>query len=198
MPIEGPRQAPPAKEKAPEIEISLVTPEDYAGAMDVIYQAQLANYPNEELGITKEDIEANFSVQLTEEKIQEGEERWRCLPENPNERYFIAKQNGKVIGRCIVERRDDVNQLNDIYIHPDAQGKGLGKKFWQEALTFFDPTKDTVVMVLPYNEQAKGFYTNLGFVETGRKAHEGEGAKMKSGAIMPVPIEMRRPADKPE
>ncbi len=194
MSFNGPPK-PPAGEKEPEIEISLVTPEDYRGAMEVIYKAQLENYPNAELGITREDIEANFAREFTAEKIREGEEDWRNTPDDPNVRYLIAKQNGKVVGRCIVERHPDKNQLNDIYIDPEAQGKGLGKKFWQESLKFLDPTKETVVMVLPYNEQAKGYYQRLGFVETGRKVHEGEGVKMASGAIMPVPIEMKRPAD---
>lgn len=163
--------------------------------MEVLYKAQLENYPNAELGITREDIGANFAGEFTDEKIKEGEERWRNAPEDPNVRYFVAKQNGKVVGRCIIERHPDKNQLNDIYIDPEMQGKGLGRKFWQEALKFLDPTKETVVMVLPYNEQAKGYYRTLGFLETGRRAHEGEGAVMQSGAVMPVPIEMRRPAD---
>ena len=195
MSLNSPPPPVKSKEREPEIEISLVTPEDYRGAMEVLYKAQLESYPNEELGITREDIEANFAGAFSDEKIRAGEEEWRNLPENPNQRYFIAKHNGKIVGRCIVERHAEKNQLNDIYIDPAFQGKGLGKKFWEEIVKFIDPAKETVVMVLPYNEQAKTYYQKLGFIETGRKAHEGEGAKMKSGAIMPVPIEMRRPAD---
>lgn len=198
MSIERPGPKEESKESEPDVQISKITPEDYRGALEVLYKAQLANYPNEELGITREDIEANFVSELTDEKIKEGEERWRNLPEDPNELYLVAKQDGKIIGRFIGARRDERNQLDDIYIDPDIQGKGLGKRFWSEGLKFFDPTKDTVVMVLPYNEQAKGFYRSLGFEETGRKAHEGEGAIMQSGAVMPVPIEMVRKADHPE
>ena len=188
-------------EQAP-IDISVVRPEDYRGAMEVVYSAQLENYPNKEFGITRDDIEANFEGQLTDEAIRAGEERWRNEPEDPNVLYLVAKQNGKIIGRCIVnkdsEMRPGKNQLEDIYIDPEAQGKGLGKKFWEQSQAFLNPQKDTVVFVLPYNEQAIGYYHHLGFVETGGKANEGSGHVMKSGAIMPVPIELLRKADQPQ
>jgi ribosomal protein S18 acetylase RimI-like enzyme len=183
------------------IEISPVSPEDYGGTMEVLYKAQLENYPNEKLGITREDVEANFEEAFTEENIRAGEERWRSIPENPNTLYLVAKQNGKVIGRCIVNKESEMrpgkNQLEDIYIDPEAQGKGLGKKFWEQAHAFLDPSKDTVVFVLPYNEQAIGYYHRLGFSETGGKANNGNGTVMRSGAVMPVPIEMIRMAEAP-
>lgn len=195
MSIEGPQSTPESREGESPIVISKVRPEDYRGAIEVLYKAQLANYPNEELGITREDIEANFAGEFTDEKVREGEGRWRTLPENPNELYLVAKKDQKILGRFIAIRGEDRNQLHDIYIDPEAQGQGLGKRFWTEALEFFDPAKDTVVMVLPYNEQAKSYYRSLGFVETGRNPHEDEGTEMASGAVMPAPIEMVRKAD---
>jgi ribosomal protein S18 acetylase RimI-like enzyme len=182
-------RAPGKPEEAP-IEIRAVTPEDYRGAMEVLYRAQLESYPNEALGITRDDIEAGFENQFTEESIRTGEERWRNYPENPNELYLIATQGNKVIGRCIVNRYPDHNQLDDIYIDPESQGKGLGRKFWEQAQDFIDPSKETVVMVLPYNERAIGFYERIGFVKDEYMNHEVEGTVMESGAIMPAPIKM--------
>ncbi|KND47210.1 MAG: hypothetical protein AB199_02155 [Parcubacteria bacterium C7867-004] len=195
MSPEGKKQSSSPKEGLKELKISLVQPEDFEGILEVQYKAALKNYPNDELGITADDIDADYVEARTPEKIREGEERWRNLPENLNQRYFVAKSGGKVVGFCVVDRYEDKNQVNGIYIDPDFQGQGLGKKFWEEAAKFLDPSKDTVVMVLPYNTQAKGFYATLGFEETGNRANDGDGTQMKSGAVMPVPIEMVRKSD---
>lgn len=201
MSIENPNRTQNSKEGYREIEISLVTSEDAGGITAVEYRAQRALHQRESVnteGIpTAQDIEADYEQSLMPESVKRREEQWKELPDNPNQRYFVAKQNGKIIGYCIVDKYDNINQINGIYIDPDAQGQGLGKKFWQEALQFFDPEKDTVVMVLPYNSQAISYYQSLGFQETGKRAHGGGGHVMKSGAVMPVPIEMLRKADKP-
>lgn len=193
---------PPGRPEEAPIEISKVTPEDYRGAMEVLYGAQLNNYPNAEIGITRDDIEANFEGELSDEAVRAGEERWRNEAENPDILYLVAKQNGRIIGRCIVNKESEMrpgkNQLEDIYINPEAQGKGLGKRFWEQSKAFLDPAKETVVFVLPYNRQAIGYYHQIGFTETGGKANNGDGTIMKSGAVMPVPIEMLRKADKPK
>lgn len=184
-----------SKEGTKDVEISLAVPEDYEDTLEVQYRAALRNYPNEELGITADDVEADYAEARTAEKLKEGEEKWRSVPENPNQRYYVAKSEGKVVGFCVVDKYEDKNQINGIYIDPEFQGQGLGKKFWDEAMKFLDASKDTVVMVLPYNTQAIGYYRSLGFKETGRVVDSGEGHPMKSGAIMPAPIEMVRPAD---
>ncbi len=184
----------PSIEAQKEIILSQVTPEDYAGVLNVQYKAALKNYPNEELGITTEDIEADYAEARTEEKIKEKEEHWRDLPANPNQQYLVAKSEGNVVGFCVVDKYEDRNQLSGIYIAPEFQGKGLGKKFWEQAMTFIDSSKDTVVMFLPYNTQAIGYYRSLGFEKTGVVGNNGIGSKMKSGAIMPGPIEMLRKA----
>lgn len=181
-------QRPEQRERL-NIEISEFSPEDAKGCLDVQYKASLATYPNEESGITEDDIEESFRDSLLDENIQREEDRLRSLPPNPNQQYLVAKSEGEVIGFCIVDRYEDKNQLNGIYILPEFQGKGIGRDFWNRAIEFMDQTKDTVVMVIPYNTQAIGAYQKFGFEKTGRSLDSG-GTKLKSGAILPPPIEM--------
>jgi ribosomal protein S18 acetylase RimI-like enzyme len=172
------------------IEISPFMPEDERGRLNVQHQASLATYPNAELGITKDDIEEWFKDSLTDESIRKEEERIKDLPPNPDQQFLVAKSEGKVVGFCVVDKYTDKNQLNGIYILPEFQGKGLGKELWSRSMEFVDRTKPTVVMVIPYNKQAIGAYERFGFQKTGKKANDSEGAKLKSGAILPTPIEM--------
>lgn len=176
----------PHKKKEPETKIMQATPDDVLGMQEVFYKTWLATYPNEELGITVDDIEDRFKGAFTEEKLAPRRERLVNLPEG--EKVFVAKENDKVVGLCRIILHQDKNQLQAIYILPEYQGKGVGKKLWEEAQQNFDQTKDTIVEVASYNTKAIEFYRRLGFIETG-KYWEDENFRLKSGAIIPE-IEM--------
>ena len=170
-----------SKEKPP-IEVSDARPDDVEGIQMVFYKTWLATYPNEEAGITVDDIEDRYKDILSEERL----ERRRNDIEHhlPNERFIVARDTGKVIGICRTIRREDANQLQAIYVLPEYQGKGVGGSLWKEAQTFLDTTKDTFVEVVTYNQNAIDFYLRLGFEDTGRRI-SNEKFKLKSGAIMP-------------
>ena len=179
-------------EQQKTIEINIAIPEDVANLLKVQYLAARENYPNETLGITIDDIDADYESSLTEEFALQEAERWRNMSEDSNQKYLVARVDGKVVGFCIVNKYSDKNQIMGFYISPEMQRQGVGKKLWEQAETYLDSTKVTTVMVLSYNELAKNFYRSLGFVETGNVANNGIGSKMTSGAIMPAPIEMQR------
>lgn len=65
---------------------------------------------------------------------------------------------------------------------PEYQGRGIGKMFWNEALSFFDKDKDIFVEVADYNLNAINFYRQLGFVDTGKRFPMR--INFKSGAII--------------
>ena len=165
-----------------EIIIDKAHPEDAREIQHVFYDTWLATYPNKEYGITRDDIEFRHKERLTDETI---EKRKKVLAEMPdNELFLTAKSSGKIAGVCYAIKREDKNQLQAIYILPEYQNKGIGKKLWLEALSFFDPAKDTYVEVTTYNQNAIDFYKRLGFVDTGRRFSD-ERFRMKSGSIMP-------------
>jgi ribosomal protein S18 acetylase RimI-like enzyme len=170
------------REKVPSIEIVEAIPEDARAIREVQYKTWLATYPNEEHGITEDDVHDRFSGSFDDEKIKEREERIKNISEG--QKYFVAKSEGQVVGFAISSKREDINQLNAIYVLPEFQGTGVGKKLWEQARQIFDPSQDTIVEVASYNLPAIEFYKKLGFIETG-EIFTDENFKMKSGATLP-------------
>jgi ribosomal protein S18 acetylase RimI-like enzyme len=115
-------------------------------------------------------------------------ERIKNIPSN--ERFVVAKEGGRAVGLCRVERGDDVNELQVLYVLPEFQGYGVGGSLWREVEKFLDPEKDTIVKVADYNKKAIAFYEKLGFKDTGERLQD-ERFRMKSGAIISE-IVMRR------
>lgn len=172
---------PENKDNVPEIKIIPATPEDARGVAELFYKTWLATYPNEKAGITVDDIEDKYKDAFTEESLAKRAERMREPEEN--ETFFIAKESDKVVGACRVIRHPDKNQLQAIYVLPEYQGKGIGKRLWTEAQKHFDADKATIVQVAVYNTNAINFYKKLGFEETDKEFSE-EKFRMKSGAII--------------
>lgn len=185
-------EVPPSKEE-PLIEILRQAPVDVEGATNVYYKTWLATYPNEDSGVTREDVEEKFSSSFSEKAMQKRMAYIENMGEN--ELSLVAKENGKIVGVCSVIKEDDINILKTIYVLPEYQGKGVGSKMWDEAKRFLNEQNDTVVEVVDYNKNAINFYKSKGFEETGNRRQD-EKFRMKSGAIF-TEIEMKRPADKP-
>lgn len=162
-----------------EVKIFNAVPEDAFGITNLLYKTWLETYPNKENGITVEDIEDSYKDEFTEEKIENLKKIIRELPEN--KKRLVAKEGDNILGYCTVIRNTDSNHLQTLYVLPEFQGKGIGRKLWEEALKFLDPTKDTFVQVADYTENAINFYKKLGFVDTGKRT---KSEKFKSGAVI--------------
>jgi ribosomal protein S18 acetylase RimI-like enzyme len=164
------------------IQIANPIPEDARGITTVLYKAWLATYPNDALGITIEDIEDRYKYSFSEENIKKSEEGLRNIPSN--QKKVIAKDGDTVVGVATIIKNDTNNQLRMIYVLPQYQGKGVGTMLWNAVKDFTDPSKNTIVQVADYNQQAIKFYEKLGFIDTGKRWKD-ERWKMRSGAYMP-------------
>ena len=171
-----------------EIKILDAVPDDALGIINVFYKSWLATYPNAEKGITIEDIEDSYKDDFSAEKINELKGLIRDLPKN--KKRLVAKKGDLIVGACTVIRNEDYNHLRTLYILPEFQNQGIGTKLWHAALAFLDPTKDTIVQVADYTEQAIRFYKKLGFVDTGKRTAQ-ESGNFKSGATI-IDMEMVR------
>jgi len=148
---------------------------------DVFYKTWLDTYPNEELGITKEDIHDKFNKN-DDEYFEKKRQEIINLPENAT--YIIAKNNEKVIGTLVSITREDFNEIKAVYVLPEYQGNGIGYSLWKEGVKKFDTKLDTFVNVADYNEKAIRFYERLGFIDTGERFSD-ERFKLKSGTMIP-------------
>jgi ribosomal protein S18 acetylase RimI-like enzyme len=170
------------KEKYPEITVDSPKPEDARAVSEVFYKTWLVTYPNEEHGVSVEDIEERYKDAFTEEGIAKRAEKIEHPKEG--EVMLVARDRENIVGVCNISQDKEVNHLNAIYVLPEYQGKGVGKLLWQEAQKYFDSVKDTVVEVAVYNDNAIKFYKRLGFEETG-KTFVREQHRMKSGVVIP-------------
>lgn len=163
-----------------DIKIVLVSPEDARGMIEVFYRTWLDTYPNEEAGITVDDIYDRYKNAFTEESLTKRKKQLEHLDQG--ETLLLAKDGEKVVGVCRVVEHPQKNQPQAIYVLSEYQRKGIGQLFWNEAQKVFNPKKDIFVEVATYNTKAIEFYKKLGFIDTGRRWSE---FIMKSGATIP-------------
>jgi ribosomal protein S18 acetylase RimI-like enzyme len=165
-----------------DIVIASAKPEDAEGIQNVFYKTWLATYPNKEFNITVEDLEYRHRNMFIPENIEERKQGIRDIKDN--EKFLVAKINEEVDAVGYFEIVDDKNKLQAMYVLPEHQGNGIGKKLWENAVAFFDPSKDIYVEVVEYNAGAINFYKSLGFMDTGRRFSE-ERFRMRNGAVFP-------------
>ncbi len=158
-------------------------PEDAWGIVNVLHKTWLATYPNEELGITVDDIEESYKESFTEENLKKLGDK--IGKENPNEKRLVAKIGDDVVGVATMVRNENDNQLRTIYVLPEFQGRGIGKMLWEEAKKFCDPNKDIIVQVATYNQNTIEFYKKLGFVDTGKRFSDTTWRAKKMGVSIP-------------
>ncbi len=147
--------------------VTVISPEDVLDMKEVFYTTWLATYPNENTGITVQDIEHRFRDYFTSESIEEAKEKIATIPEN--ESFLVAKEHTKVVGVCRIVRSETENRLQAIYVLPDYQGRGIGYKLWERAKQTFDNGKPIYVALADYNMNARKFYEKIGFVDTGKR-----------------------------
>ena len=173
------------------IEISTATLNDVRAISEVQKASWLATYPNEEYGITKEDIlsEDFFSNERIEKRTE--------IIGNPksNTRFFVAKIDGRVVGYCCARRDGGLNIIRSIYILPEFQGVGIGQKFMSAAFDFLDKSLPTRLTVAIYNDKAIKFYEKSGFKKGELLENNPEG-HFVSGREIPEMEMVREPDNK--
>lgn len=166
------------------IKIVDATPQDVFGIRDVQRITWIDTYPNPELGITKEDVESEFSKDDTEEGKRKIES-WNKRYSDPNQHRWIAKNGEKIVGFCVAYKEESNNRIWAIYVIPSLQGKGLGRKLMEKALAWLGNDRDIYINLASYNTKALKFYEKFGFIKTGKSAHSRYVEPLPSGKIIP-------------
>jgi GNAT superfamily N-acetyltransferase len=164
------------------IDIHEARPSDADAMRDVQCCTWIATYPNEAYGITKEDIEARFREDPA--TVGEMRERRRQAVCTAPFHSWVAVEGAALIGFCIVKQDDQENLLQALYVLPDSQSKGVGKRLLQTALDWFGTEKEVVLNVASYNEKAIAFYRAFGFVPHDPVA-SSEALHLPSGVRLP-------------
>ena len=106
------------------VSISAPTREDAAGIQDLFYKTWLATYPNTEFGITEADVHEHFKNTSTPESLSKVAEH--ITAGMPNRLILVVKDDDNVTGIVRAFIRENINQLQAIYILPEYQRKGVG------------------------------------------------------------------------
>lgn len=171
------------------ITIRHASEDDASDIQNVYYKTWLETYPNDEVGITKEDVEESFKDSFTDQKIKDFNERLKNIPANSKLLVAVDTETNKIIALSRIFIREDYNQLQSIYVLPEYQRRGIGNALWFEASLYFDKEKDIIVQVATYNNKAISFYESLGFIDTGKRFTE-ERHRMPVTKIMIPEMEM--------
>jgi len=164
------------------IDVREAHPDDVDAMREVQHLTWVATYPNEVYGITKEDIEARFreNPETTEERRERRRRYVRTAPFHS----WVALEGRDLIGFCTIKQDEHEYLIQALYVLPDYQNKGVGKRLLQTVLDWFGQEKEVVLNVASYNEKAIAFYRAFGFVPNGPVA-SSEALQLPSGVRLP-------------
>ena len=164
-------------------------PEDVEMMRTIVRDSWLKLYPNESYGITYQDLSAIdwFEPSRLDKRRKEITENLDI-----SHTWVLKNYQNKIVGFCIASKLDSCGEIEAMYLLPELQGKGLGKKLMHKAFEWIGSGLDIILKVVAYNTHAIGFYKKMGFEETANEV-VFTGTQLPSGKEIPR-IEMLRKA----
>lgn len=159
------------------MEITLAQKQDAEQVYEVFKQTWLDTYINDEFGITEEDILSKYPEAERESKIKkygEGYDEMNNDLDKANRIVWLAREDNKILGLVSITKGTPI-ELSALYVLPEAQGKGVGKRLIEFVLDYLGDQEITL-NVASYNEKAIRFYEKYGF-------KLGEEVKDKAGEL---------------
>jgi len=170
-------------------------PEDAEEIFNVQRLTWMDTYPNDEAGITEEDIRKSIEGEHGE-LIPKKIDRWKNGIEATGEKraIFVVRDKGKIVGFVAPGIMDEQRRIGAIYVLPETQGKGVGSKLLQRAVDWHGRSEDIFLHVASYNQNAINFYKTNGFEETGNPIKD-EMAKGDEKEIPEIEMVLRAISD---
>ena len=111
---------------------------------------------------------AAYAGILTDEQIANlllriyGEENLRREMADGH-RFWAAYENAQPVGYASAYKDDGIIWLKKLYVLPDRQGRGIGKKLIDAAVAALRPARELRLLVNGDNLPAQRFYAKTGF-----------------------------------
>jgi ribosomal protein S18 acetylase RimI-like enzyme len=113
---------------------------------------------------------ATYDAILGEQQVEEITDAWHSIEALEGKRlapgcsFLVAETDGRVVATAFARPgTDDCVQLRQLYVVPEAQGRGIGRKLLAASLAAFPKASMVQLEVEPSNSQAIAFYGRAGF-----------------------------------
>jgi ribosomal protein S18 acetylase RimI-like enzyme len=121
-----------------------------------------------------------YDVMIGAEKVTDITDRWHSV-ENlarqlalPETSFLVAEQAGAIIGHAFADaRRPPALFLTRLYVHPDRQRGGVGRRLLEAAIARHPAAEIIRLEAKAGNANALAFYRRQGFESIGEKLVEG-------------------------
>ena len=136
------------------MEISFANPQDIPDLISLAHTTWYATYSSI---ISKEQIEYMLDLFYSAEVI--GEQM-----ANPKHRFWVVKEEGKLLGYVHCYPEEDNFKLSKLYILPNQQGKGIGQFILDEIMRWMQTNHfSKLILNVNRNNPAYHFYLKMGF-----------------------------------
>jgi ribosomal protein S18 acetylase RimI-like enzyme len=116
------------------------------------------NRINEIVSLEETSMKTDTTFPLTNNELTE-------LFEDGYIAYGYENQSGKLIAKVGFEKVSDKRYELDVCVHPDLQGKGIGKKVMEESLEkILSKNKFNIFLKVHPLNPALNLYTKIGFI----------------------------------
>lgn len=174
------------QENIPEVRLATIA--DAADIARIQNDSWLVTYPNEDAGITREDLMGYLG------KVDARAFRWegRLEKNDPNVRISVLKHGDRVIGFSSVTRMPNVGHVDALYLDPEFSEKRMGGEALEEGLRWLGNDKPIELEVASYNSRAIRFYERFGF----RKQGAAKPVDLRNGKEIPLMLMVRDAIEK--
>lgn len=154
----------PEREPYPRYTIREMRLEDGEEAHALLEELHVATYQSAKHNITPDQLRERFRRYTPEQRRQRLEQR---LNDENNAAYVAVDDDGVIIGMVAPRIEEDgTHRLGALYVRQDWQGRGVAHELMKQALAWHDAAHNAITLhVVSYNERAKAFYCQWGFVE---------------------------------
>lgn len=173
-----------------EIYIREIKKEEIEKILIIKDEVRFNTYSKILAGLTKEDILYKDSYSVREEEI------WNKIDQK-NTYIYIAAVSDEIAGYIRFSIKDNIAELQDLFVLNKFQGKGIGSLLMDKMENFLENVEDvylTKINVLKDNENAINFYVKHGFnVDQGRTFNYRIGSTKRAPTIIMYKVSENTP-----
>jgi ribosomal protein S18 acetylase RimI-like enzyme len=145
--------------------------------------------------LLRETWHATYDAIYGVERVNEIKRDWHSLESlksrlsKPHSEFVLFEGEEGIIGMAFASQSDPgFVTLYQLYVHPDAQRRGVGSLLVDEIIAAFPDAKSLRLEVEPENTSSVAFYAAKGFAQVGRAENCGKDQSGIPALILERPL----------